>query len=239
VDEAGVSNKERHCVVAGVVSHPDKQWKALRLHLEDIAAEFVPEMERDKVVFHAKDIWHGTKAFHRTRWHRRKRYALLEQLAAIPVKFSLPVIAGVVEKSMHQWGGTKPGSAKWEAYNYSLAFGLCAVHFEYVLREMCSSDELGTFIAEDAPDMRRYAKWGYGLLADPKHEWPEIDETTNYMPFERVIEQPLFADKRGSPILQIADFIAFVTGRRVNGHEDVQALFDRFSSQLVILPHQR
>ena len=199
----------------------------------------MPANERDGVIFHAKDIWHGTKRFHRDKWPRLKRQALLERLADIPVMFSLPVVAGVVEKSMHKWGGIKQGSVKWEAHNYSLAFGLCVVHFEFVLREMCGREEMGIIIAEDVPEMRRYAKWGYDRLADQTHPWPEASEAKNYMPFERVIEQPLFLEKRDSPILQVADVIAFVAGRRLNGHEDVQPLFERFSNQLVILPHQR
>lgn len=238
VDEAGTSKNEAICVVAGVVSNPDRQWLKLNQHLTKLADDFVPEKDRPGIIFHAKDIWHGTKKFRREEWPREKRLEILHEMAKIPHDFALPIISGVIEKANHNWG-VPVGTPKWQAYNYSLAFGICAVHFEYVLREMCEPHELGTIIAEDVPEMRQHAKWGYGVLRDPDHEWQEIQGVKNYIPMQRVVEQPLFTEKTDSGILQVADFLAFVISRRLNGHEDVQPLFDQISSQLVILPHQR
>jgi hypothetical protein len=238
IDEAGTSRDEANCVVAGVVSHPDRQWLSINQHLTKIADEFVPPEQREGVIFHAKDIWHGTKKFRRDVWPRPKRLELLHELAKVPCEFELPVIAGVAEKERLTWDVPK-GSKNWLARNYSLAFGLCAIHFEYVLREMCEPHELGTIIAEDLPEMRQHAKWGCDRLRDPKAQWQEDDGVVNYMPMQRVIEQPLFAIKTESAILQIADLVAFVLGRVLNGNRDVQPLLDRFKSQIVILPHQR
>ena len=238
IDEAGTSKGEAHCVVAGVVSHPDQQWLSINQHLTKLADEFVPLSERVGIVFHTKDIWHGSKKFRRDEWPRTKRLDLLHELAQIPDKFSLPVIAGVVEKSNKGWD-VPAGTKNWIARNYSLAFGLCAIHFEYVLREMCEPHELGTIIAEDLPEMRQHAKWGCNHLRDPSINWEKMDGVVNYMPMHRVIEQPLFAAKNESAILQVADLVAFVLGRTLNGNNDVQPLLDRFKNQVVILPHQR
>ena len=238
IDEAGTSRREEFCVVAGVVSHPDRQWIEINQHLSQLADAFVPKVDREGIVFHAKDIWHGSKKFRRNDWPRAMRLELLHELAKIPQKFSLPVVTGVIEKAKHDWDAPH-GTANWQAYNYSLAFGICAVHFEYVLREMCEPEELGTIIAEDVPEMRRYAKWGYGILRNPDHEWPETENVKNYMPMERVVEQPLFTAKADSGILQVADLVAFTISRRMNGNEDVQPLIDRFRSQLAILPHHQ
>lgn len=239
VDEAGTSNNEQFCVVAGVVSHPDRQWMALNQALKDLAKEFVPAAERDKTIFHAKDIWHGSKRFNRDIWPREKRMALLERLADLPLAHSLPVIGSPLDKAQPSWEGVKHGSQQWQGWNYSLAFGLCAIHFEYVLRSMCAEHELGTIIAEDAPAMRAHAKEGYRILSDPHVTWQTSPGIESYMPLARIVEQPLFCAKDESSILQIADLIAFTLARRLNGHDDVQPLINRFASQFVILPHQR
>lgn len=238
IDEAGTSKSEPHCVVAGVVSHPDRQWLSINQHLKKLADEFVPSADRAGIIFHAKDIWHGSKRFRRDEWPRPKRVELLHELAQIPDKFSLPVIAGVVEKASLGWD-VPPGTKAWGGRNYSLAFGLCAIHFEYVLREMCAPYELGTIIAEDLPEMRQHAKWGCDHLRNPNIKWEKMDGVVNYMPLQRVIEQPLFAAKTDSAILQVADLVAFVCGRILNGNRDVQPLFDRFKDQVVVLPHQK
>ncbi len=240
IDEAGTSRDEKLCVVAGVVSHPDAQWLSINQHLIELADELAPPEDREGIVFHAKDIWHGTKKFHRDKWCREKRIDLLKRICRMPVDFAMPVIAGAIDKADHKWGGEiKPGSEKWEAQMYSLAFGLCVIHFEYVMRELCGPNEVGTVIAEDVPNMRRYAKWGYDHLRDKDVNWDVRKDIKNYMPIERIVEQPLFSNKTDSSILQIADTVAFVLGRRLNGHTDVQELLDLFSDQLIILPHQQ
>jgi Protein of unknown function (DUF3800) len=239
VDEAGTSRDEPYCVVAGVVSHADHQWRVLNEHLSELADEFVPAEDREGIVFHAKDIWHGAKRFPRERWPMEKRRALLAELASMPEKFALPVVHGLVEKAMHKWGDTKAGSAEFEAKSYSLAFGMCAVNVEYVVREMCGENEVAMLVAEDAPAMRRHAQGGFKILSDPKHKWQVTDGIRNYFPLVKVIEQPLFAAKDESSILQISDTIAFILTRKINKKGDVDDLFKLFAGQIAFLPHQR
>lgn len=238
IDEAGTSKAE-FCVVAGVVSAPDAQWRTLNDHLGALADAMVPIEDREGIIFHATDIFHGSGKFRRDKWPKHKRFELLTRLAMIPSNFSLPVISGLVEKSKMNWGDLPKSPRDLEAYNYSLAFGLCVTHFEYVLRDMCGPDELGTIIAEDNRDMRQYARQAYQLLSDPNKWAPEGTELHKYQPLRKVIEQPHFTEKTGSGILQIADTIAFVLARRLNGGEDTKWLFDLIAPQLVILPHQR
>lgn len=78
LDEAGTSAHEGCCVVAGIVSSPDGQWKQLNRYLSDLRDEFAPDSP--EIVFHAKDIFHGTKAFHRDVWARDRRLELLGRL---------------------------------------------------------------------------------------------------------------------------------------------------------------
>lgn len=141
LDEAGTSTREGWCVVAGVVSSPDGQWRQLNKFLEDCRKEFCPD--NPGIIFHAKDIFHGTKNFHRDEWSRGKRQELLMELSKIPRKFNLPVIGTAVDKSKHKWGGRGQKPSELQAWHYALAFGMCVVNFEGVLRELSDWREVG------------------------------------------------------------------------------------------------
>jgi hypothetical protein len=237
LDEAGTSKHENVCVVAGVMSDADEQWVPLNSRLSVLIEEYFPKEKRNGAVFHCKDIWHGSGQFHRDVWPREKRLSLLGKLAMIPSEFSLPIVSGVIDKREQSWD-CKQGTAKWEAHSYSLAFGLCAVHAEYVMHEN-HAGEIAMIIAEDVPPMRRYAQSGYQILTDPRHPWEGIKDVVNYMPIAQIVEQPLFSAKGQSSILQIADCIAFILGRIMNGKTDIMPWFEKFKDNLVILPHQR
>ena len=219
------------------MSHADSQWRNLNRALDDIIGEFVPAGEKDGIVLHAKDIFHGTKRFHRDRWPLAKRVELLRCISKLPDMMSLPVVLGAIDKSQYSWGPQTDNVAQFEANSYSLAFGLCATHVEYFMRSHLS-DEVAALVVEDVPNMRRYAQLGYKILTDATLPWQQADDVFNYMPFERIIEQPLFAEKKDSSILQIADTIAFVAGRLLNGGDNVREFFDLFEAQIVLLPHQ-
>jgi hypothetical protein len=101
LDEAGISNPahEPHVVVAGVIIHADRQWKAVELHLNDMADRYVPGDRRAGFVFHAKDLFHGSGAFPRNQWSREKRWEILDELIAIPEQLDLAVVPGYVERA--------------------------------------------------------------------------------------------------------------------------------------------
>jgi hypothetical protein len=240
LDEAGTSRDEAHCLVAGVVSHPDTQWRQLADHLNDIMAEYVRSpQDRRGLVFHAKDIFHGTKRFHRNDWPLDKRQSLLTDICRIPAIFDLPVVFGPVLKNQMSWGDVKVGSARLEASNYGLAFGLCALSVEYVLKTKCDKNEIAHLIVEDVPNMRQYATSGYQILSDPSHDWSHSPESLPHVPLRRIVEHPQFAPKSGSALLQIADAMAFVLGRRINGRSDVDRFAIGFFENLVVLPTGR
>lgn len=233
LDEAGTSVGEGCCVVAGVVTSPDGQWRQLKSYLDTLRTEFAPN--DPDLVFHAKDIFHGTKAFHRDKWTRDKRNALLREISRIPHVFNLPVIGAAIDKSTLTWGNAS--SDKSNSLNYGLAFGMCVINFESYLRELPDSREVGTITAEDMPHMRRYAEFGYSRIRDKKG-W-DGETNSQYLPIHRVMEQPAFTSKLGSPYLQIADCIAFLLARYRNGGKGVESFIDEFQKQIYVLPHKR
>lgn len=150
--------------------------------------------------------------------------------------FNLPVIGAAIEKRKVSWTVDDGKAVDDQAWNYALAFGMCVVNFEGFMRELPDAREVGTIIAEDVPSMRRYAQFGYERLAE-KTDWGGAN--AQYLPIERVIEQPSFTSKKGSALLQISDCIAFLLGRYRNGNNDVERFIDNFHSKIYVLPHQR
>jgi len=227
LDEAGTSAAEPHAIVAGIISNPDQQWKALQQYLSDMADDLIPADLRKEIIFHAKDIWHGTGKFPKERFSRERRNLILQEIAKIPKKFAVPVIVGGIEKSKSQF------EKRPRELSYAIAFGLAAVGVEYFLREYCEQSEIATLIAEDVPEMRRHAKEGYDRLQEPEHWNPE---TAPLLPLTRIVETPHFVEKKDSSILQVADTIAFVSCRIIRGKEDVRFIFDEFRENVIVWP---
>src|SRR5690349_11146121 len=74
LDESGISTREPYLVVAGAIVHADKQWKALEKYLHHMRDDVIPPNLRKDCVFHATDLYHGTKKFHRDQWPQEYRW---------------------------------------------------------------------------------------------------------------------------------------------------------------------
>jgi hypothetical protein len=59
-------------VVAGILIHGDRSYRALEQKLRDLVIEEIPQSDRNDFVFHAKDIFHGNKYFERERGRLRR-----------------------------------------------------------------------------------------------------------------------------------------------------------------------
>jgi hypothetical protein len=228
LDEAGISARERYAVVAGILSNPDTQWRALEQYLSDMADALIPKHLRKGAIFHAKDLWHGSGLFHRDRFERTRRNRILLELAKIPKAFDVPVIVGAIDKEKQE-----RLSKNHNALCYAMAFALAVVGVEFFMRNWGAEGELASLIVEDTAEMRRHAKWGYDRLKEPE-AWQKPE--SGYLPVTRIVENPLFSPKSDSSILQVADLLAFVACRRISGKDDVQFLFDEFSEDIVIFP---
>jgi hypothetical protein len=105
LDEAGISSRlhEPYLVVVGVIIHPDNQWKDIDQFFHELSVEYFPHRPPGRrVIFHAKDIWHGSGDFERGKWPLKKRMKLLSRLAEVPTKFSLPIVFGYIDRARHE-----------------------------------------------------------------------------------------------------------------------------------------
>lgn len=240
IDEAGISKHEKVAVVAGILTEPDKHYHALAAKLREIEQTVPEPLRRGGLIFHAKDIWHGNKQFDKDLWlehgwDKERRRSLVLRLCEIPVEFGLPVVMGMAEKEDKGWDLViKSGLVKnftADRGYYAISFLLCCIMLEAFMREQVEPSEVAHIVAEDTHEMREHARWAYDLANSPFSGWTGMHRA--FMPFERVVEDPMFSAKTRSSLLQIADSIAFVTSRHFGGHADVFECFEAFFPQII------
>jgi hypothetical protein len=223
LDEAGISNpkQEPFLVVAGVVVNADSQFKAIELHIDHLIQKHIPLDKQHGCVFHAMELFHGTKRFRRDVWPFEKRLEILDDLAAIPRKFDLPICFGVtdrIEIPSLLMGPTTPKLLELIVHAHSFFKFVCQV--EIVMRAT-AGEEVAMLIAEDREIMRKMLKLAHSLFRGrlPKEYQIDLERfkqdalTRILMPLERIVETVHFAQKAESSLLQVADICAFAIKR--------------------------
>lgn len=104
LDEAGTSRKEPALCVAGILVHGDHEVGELYKKLDEVKGRHIPQEDRETVIFHATDIFHGSRYFTRDRWPQEKRLQILTDLANIIESMHLPVVAGAYQKDSYGAG---------------------------------------------------------------------------------------------------------------------------------------
>lgn len=245
LDEAGVSNPahEPILVVAGVAVNADKQFKAVEAHIDALAKKHIPEGNRDRPAFHAMELFHGRKNFDREAWPLEKRLEILDDLAAIPKMFDLPICCGGTDRKQ------APGQLKgpvtpilMEQIVHAHAFFKFVMQIEVVMRAT-ANDEVAMLIAEDRPIMRRMLKMAHAILRGraPRRFQEELESIkegifAKLLPLERIVETVHFAEKGESSLLQVADICAFAIKRDVMKASHSERLYAPLREQIVFRP---
>jgi hypothetical protein len=92
MDEAGISSREPIVLVVAIIVDADRRWKRLESRIHEIAAE--RGVDPEQIVFHAKDLFHGTGLFPRDKWPLKERLDILRKLVSIPHQFNIPFAYG-------------------------------------------------------------------------------------------------------------------------------------------------
>ena len=245
LDEAGISNltQEPLLVVAGVAVDADRQFKQIEAFLDELIEKHVPKEKRDGCVFHAMDIFHGTKRFDRKNWSFEKRLQILDDLAAIPQKFDLPVCYGVTDRPSIPGLLSKPASPNLiEIIAHGHAFFKFLMQMELMLRAT-AKDEVGMLIAEDRDRVRKALKMAHAMFRGRapdayQREWEDVEEGLFkvLLPLDRIVETVHFAQKGESSLLQVADICAFAIKRHCMQASHSDRLYNRLRDQLIFTP---
>jgi hypothetical protein len=251
IDESGKSNprQETYTALAGVIINGDQDYQQLETHLKSLVRKHIPEEDRPGFVFHAMDIFHGSRYFQRDKWPREKRHSILEDLAKIPTKFHLTVIPGFVQRLpfMADFRQRVP-SATDEWINHM-------IHIEAFINVARATDtwmrqnaphEVAMLVAEKTGKVEAFLKLIHGAFStetvDIYWENREIDrelrknnkQLISHAAFKtrRIIDTIHFAAKGESALLQIADTCAFLLKRQLMQKQDSAGLFDLITPSL-------
>lgn len=234
LDEAGVSNAahEPHVVVAGPIVDADKQWLDLERHLKELAGECFPKGIPAQFVFHAMDIWHGSGFFPRESFSLSDRREILSKLCAIPENFTLPIAVGHVNRAalskqfLEINSRLTKGQLKDMCHGYSLVFCLQAI--DNWMRRY-TNNEVAMTIAEQAGKIQKILQVLHRIARQKENDrFHEL-----FFKSEYIVDTLHFAQKTASPLLQIADAVAFVIRRRLALKADSATLYSQFEKQIV------
>jgi hypothetical protein len=242
LDEAGFSNpaQEPYSVVGGVLLHGNRDIKRVEERLRIIARKFQPE--NPDVIFHAKDIFHGTKEWHRDKFPREQRLQILTELCGISSEFDFQVVMGIVKRS--HYDNSHPGMDT-ETGIYVTSAIQCIMTADTYLRRNVSDFELAMVIAEDRHNVKRHMREMQRYLqSDESKEIdkkcpPDIRPALDVfapLPLQRIVDTVHYAAKDESSLLQLADVTCFAIKRRLMDCPYAEEMCRPMYAQMSVFP---
>jgi hypothetical protein len=174
----------------------------------------------------------------------------LDDLAAIPKKFDLPVCWGATDRIEAPKLFSQPIEPKLlEQIVHSHAFFKFVTQVEVVMRATAQS-EVAMLIAEDRQLMRKMLKMSQAIFRGraPSKFQVEMDQIMAeesdvlgrlykvIFPLDRIVETVHFAQKTESSLLQVADICAFAIKRHLMKAPHADRLYAPLKDQIVFTP---
>ena len=242
IDESGVEpNDGDFLVVAGVMLDGDRQLISTEWRLDAVMRKHIPETDWDEFYFRATDIWNNHGYFKdKEIWTWPKRRAMLLDLAALPAEAALFVSWGYVNwpSFMATCAGLDmpAADAKYVAHLY--AFMECSIGIEEFM-SIGPVAEIAMLIAENRPEVQKSLKRAHTMMRTPKFVAQHYPEGHAYLPFTRVREDILFAEKDGSKLLQVADVCAHFIRGHLSGRATSEEFYNAIEPRLLLHPKVR
>jgi len=232
LDDAGRSRRDPIVLVGGVLVDGEDRRDAVARRLDAIAAEFIPEADRDGFVFHAKDIFHGGGYFKDPlAWPRERRWPILWALIALPGELGVPVVFGHLDRAQYasQAIVRAPGETPRRAdlidlEEHAIAFAKAETAIGRHTRES-SPNETRTVVAEDNGRMKQAVE----TALSRRRTQGEIAPAG--APHAPATTAP-FAARAESRPLQLAEMCAFFILRRLTRQQSSQPFFEALTPQL-------
>lgn len=237
-DESGLFNKKQEpfVIVAGCIVHADNQLGKLEECLDIIREKHIPASERDGFVFHATNIFSGTKYFkNKEIWPWEKRSGILRDLASVPAGLGIPLIYGHVERSTAIAPPDHFDAADHEKALYCGALLGFELQLELTMRRHFK-DEVTILIGEDNDQVRSVAKDVHNIYRSPKMIARYFPEENDVLPFTSIKEGCHFSPKDESPALQMADFTTFFIKKLLVKDKRAREFYDLMKPAFMVPP---
>lgn len=227
LDEAGISSTEKTALVAAVILDPDKHYDALESVIGDMMIEHVdPELWDAPFAFHAKELLWGGKqhsAFPKKETTDDYRWSILEELLHLPRALDLPLVVGWQRKDAL----TANNAHELSIHAHAMAYVACAVGVNYHLSK-AEPDQWAMLIAEDRREAREAIQRAHVIFRGARVADEESDDPIHKVG-THLREGILFGAKDDALALQLADMVACIVRREIDGSQNnerfMQALF--------------
>jgi len=234
LDESGTHDLNGTFIYAGVAVPDGPLQLKIERHLAQLAEKYIRREDLSAgVVFHATNLMQGNGAF--KTYDRDRLRDALQRLCEVPRLFNLPVLMGVcdVDRIARKYEISE-GKQKLRA-GITIAACTCAIGVERFLREATPDDQRGTLIFENN-DARVDILRNHNYLRSPEAiaEREHLPDWSEFLPFQRIAEAPVFKEKRETPLLQVADAVAFTLNRKRNQAAGIDRFFDPINGQLIL-----
>ncbi len=241
MDESGLSKREPILIEAALIVHGDDQVIPVEECLESLVEKHIPAHKREGFFFHATDIYGGgdkDSIFHdKTEWPDERRYAILDDLVAVPAKFGLPICIGPVTKAKVTADllADEPRTPfEISVTLHALAIIQCEMGIEMWMRKN-TTNEITHIIAENNNEVHQAARQAHTLLRD-KAAWAQEGYINHAcFPFKRIRDGLQFTTKVESRLLQVADAVAWAVRRAANKAPNAYRFYAPIRPQIVLL----
>ncbi|MDR6952700.1 hypothetical protein J2X65_002059 [Ancylobacter sp. 3268] len=217
IDEAGTSAPEPVTVVAGVIADADKHIMSADERIREIL-QSVPSSIRNDFVFHAMDIFNGSK-YKDVDWVPSDRLRLLHRMMSVPRMFSMAICVSTM------WRGATPfedAKLSQEQAELIIAYKHCIAVSDRNIRNHAGPREIAYVVAEDNINMRKYIRNMPAYIKDnPLYigkdmmRRTEKDDKKGYidqdgdLSVSRIRNPVHFVEKKADLLVQVADAVAF------------------------------
>ncbi|KQY83660.1 hypothetical protein ASD35_24355 [Pelomonas sp. Root1444] len=219
MDEAGTSEKEPVTVVVGLVVEADAHLMAIEAAVSEILGGVPSQYRTQKnFVFHAKEIWGDSRM--REGWTQAHRLAILKSMMHLPRRFGIPIVLSMYRRSA-QFEGIESTGMSVAQFQHFMAFGNCIASADRYIRDYARPSEVGTVVAEDVPEMRRFLARAVSLWRENSFSF----SPDQLIPTAKEVEQGFLRQvgdlrvtrlrrnihfvEKGDPMLMVADACAY------------------------------
>jgi hypothetical protein len=217
MDEAGTSEREPVTVVVALIVNADEQLMFAEAAVSEVLGA-VPEHFRKGFVFHATDVWNDEK--YRQSWMMSDRLALLHAMMALPRRLKIPITLSIIRRNSPPVDKMMNLGLSLAQSQHVQAFISCVAHADRFIRHHADLREVGSVVAEDVPEMRKFLKLAPKVARQMPMTLPSIilteaEKAQGYTTQQtdirvtRIRNSVHFVGKGDDPILQLADACAF------------------------------
>jgi hypothetical protein len=228
LDEAGIGDlkTDKFVVMTGVVVL-EKQWNEAVVGIQKIVDKYIHPLARPIHIFHAKELFHGTGRMPKTMYTKEERWNCLEELCALIPKVSVSLLAIKVDREKTKASMARDVEKHGEVVASQMAAMSAMIWQTERFVRAFTPDRHAIMIFENNDQCKKAFGHIVWMLRNPVSAEVLSDIAySSLLPLKGIIDTAHFVEKRGAPLLQLADVCAFVLRRKWLEKPDADRFYD-------------